>query len=76
MVRSCCVGSSPEHHDFNVQIRSRLCLKRSVWDGVLSSCLRKRAVTRQNFSPAATAKTNQGTSIQRGLLVTYLEQVA
>ena len=54
------------------QIRSRFRLKRSVLVGVSSSCLRNVVVIRQNFNPAATANTVQGTSIQMGWSITVV----
>ncbi len=51
------------------QARSRELLNCSVLDGAPIRCLRNRLVKRQNLIPAAIAKTAQGTSIQRGLLI-------
>ena len=51
------------------QARSRELLNCSVLDGAPLRCLRNRLVKRQNLIPAAMAKTAQGTSIQRGLLI-------
>ena len=51
------------------QARSRELLNCSVLDGAPLRCLRNRLVRRQNLIPAAMAKTAQGTSIQRGLLI-------
>jgi len=53
-----------------IQIRSSACLKRSVRDGMPRRCFRNMVVMPQNFNPAASAKTVQGTSIQRGLSLT------
>ena len=51
------------------QARSSELLNCSVLGGAPLRCLRNSAVSFQNFSPAAMAKTAQGTSIQRGLLI-------
>ena len=51
------------------QERSRELLNCSVLGGAPLRCLRNRLVKRQNLIPAAMAKTAQGTSIQRGLLI-------